>query len=587
LMEWRNISKIGCTFDQNSLSIDPNLLNSSGLLDRDTDFKLRNDSIAINSGIDVGLSHDRAGVAIPQGFMPDIGAFEYIATTNPLGISVSASTISGYVPLTVSFTGGVAGGTPPYSYSWDFGDGGSSNQQNPAHTFATATNFTVTLTVTDSVSSSATDSITIAVSSPIHEATIPTTPNGPSNGASNVSYMFATGGATCTMGHTVEYRFDWGDGSISNWAAPQSVVHAWATPGVYVLKAQSRCVVDSTIISVWSQGKTLVISNVSTFALDLSMATSASVPGDGGSISPSSGTYSYPLGSSISLTANPNIDYRFSKWTGDVTDNQAYDKDITISMDRNRALTAHFFTKCGDVNGDLTLSPADSQEAFDIFLGKVSNPSISQMENADVNCDGTSILPMVTPMDAHAIFKKYLGTSELPGDCSCSSRTNEAPSSVSQIKYTMRSILQIEDIEAEPGETIFVPIQLDTPMSITSFGFDVIYPTDILRFEGVSKTELTKDFDQLGSNEISDGRVRIGGFRIDSLQNSSSGAFFMLVFKIRENASGTSLLIITNSVDDLENAYSEQGNIYVSEQKNNLFSKRPHFIKNDIIKNNQ
>ena len=42
----------------------------------------------------------------------------------------------------------------PTSWSWDFGDGGTSAAQNPAHTFAGAGTYTVTLTVANSVSSS-------------------------------------------------------------------------------------------------------------------------------------------------------------------------------------------------------------------------------------------------------------------------------------------------------------------------------------------------------------------------------------------------------------------------------------------------
>lgn len=42
----------------------------------------------------------------------------------------------------------------PTSWSWDFGDGTTSNQQNPSHTYATAGVYTVTLTVTNSAGSS-------------------------------------------------------------------------------------------------------------------------------------------------------------------------------------------------------------------------------------------------------------------------------------------------------------------------------------------------------------------------------------------------------------------------------------------------
>ena len=66
----------------------------------------------------------------------------------------NASTYSPWAGFSVSFTSTVSGGTPPYTYYWDFGDGGSSIQANPSHTYVTYGDFNIRLTVTDSTSSS-------------------------------------------------------------------------------------------------------------------------------------------------------------------------------------------------------------------------------------------------------------------------------------------------------------------------------------------------------------------------------------------------------------------------------------------------
>lgn len=60
----------------------------------------------------------------------------------------SADTTSGTYPLTVAFTDTSSG--YPVSYSWVFGDGGTSTSQNPVHTFASAGTYSVSLTVTNS-----------------------------------------------------------------------------------------------------------------------------------------------------------------------------------------------------------------------------------------------------------------------------------------------------------------------------------------------------------------------------------------------------------------------------------------------------
>jgi Tol biopolymer transport system component len=56
----------------------------------------------------------------------------------------SASPMSGTVPLTVVFTDLSTGG--PAFWSWDFGDGSVSTEQNPSHVYAAAGSYTVSLT---------------------------------------------------------------------------------------------------------------------------------------------------------------------------------------------------------------------------------------------------------------------------------------------------------------------------------------------------------------------------------------------------------------------------------------------------------
>jgi PKD repeat protein len=72
------------------------------------------------------------------------------------------------VPATIEFEANVAGGTEPYSYSWDFDDdggggGGESTEQSVSHTFEEAGSYDVGLTVTDSSGQSASDSMEITV----------------------------------------------------------------------------------------------------------------------------------------------------------------------------------------------------------------------------------------------------------------------------------------------------------------------------------------------------------------------------------------------------------------------------------------
>ena len=68
--------------------------------------------------------------------------------------------------ISVNFTASVTGGTPPYTYRWDFGDGGQSDAPNPTHAYATTGACRVSVTVTDAQGQSVTRSFEFVV--PLH-----------------------------------------------------------------------------------------------------------------------------------------------------------------------------------------------------------------------------------------------------------------------------------------------------------------------------------------------------------------------------------------------------------------------------------
>lgn len=61
-----------------------------------------------------------------------------------------ANRTDGAPPLSVQFRAVVVGGVPPYTYSWDFGDGTSSEEADPVHEFEEAREYEVRLHVEDS-----------------------------------------------------------------------------------------------------------------------------------------------------------------------------------------------------------------------------------------------------------------------------------------------------------------------------------------------------------------------------------------------------------------------------------------------------
>ncbi len=148
----------------------------------------------------------------------DISVSEPPSTT----LQISATPTQGSAPLTVSFTAVVSGEVT--SYLWDFGDGGTSTDQNPTHTYVNAGVFTASCTVTQPSGGTQSDTVTITVtddsetedsgtymvykaSQPITSGTIEFDVTGLSSAGSSKDVMFVL-----SKGMTKEdyetYRFD-------------------------------------------------------------------------------------------------------------------------------------------------------------------------------------------------------------------------------------------------------------------------------------------------------------------------------------------------------------------------------------------
>jgi PKD repeat protein len=464
------------------------------------------------------------------------------SATQPLAATASASPTSGQAPLAVSFAGNASGGTTPYSYRWTFGDGGSSTAQNPSHTYSSSGSYTATLTVTDNASATASKSVTITATSASSQV-IATASASPTAGPAPLSVGF-TGGAS---GGTSPYSYSWnfGDGTSS---LSQNPGHVYTNLGDYVA---TLTVTDNTSASA-NATVNISVTSSTTAVLGLSAETGAPATGQGGTTNPTPGNHSYSIGTNVQVASIPNTDYRFSKWGGDVVEASMFSLTTTVALNGNKSLKATFCSKCGDVNGDLNITPSDAQMAFDIYLSKIADPTWCELENADVNSSGTKLVP---------------------SDCSGASR---AAATTQQKMLFNETTFTIDSGFLTSAGDIVIPVIVESAAGIGAFGFDLAFPSDNWIYVGLEASDLTSHFNQLAGNVVSyraSGPVksgasvpnglflRVGGYKTSVDITPAVGVLVTLVFRSRTGFVDPSEVSIIAAYDDLKNALIYAGNI--------------------------
>lgn len=109
----------------------------------------------------------------------------------------SASSVSGAAPFAVNFTDASLGS--PTAWTWSFGDGSTSTQQNPSHSFSAAGTYNVSLTVNGTGLASTNSAVkTITVTAPVASTPPPAAPPSGFTGSLVAAYSFDEGAGLLT-----------------------------------------------------------------------------------------------------------------------------------------------------------------------------------------------------------------------------------------------------------------------------------------------------------------------------------------------------------------------------------------------------
>src|SRR5215216_2324853 len=106
---------------------------------------------------------DEGGLS-DEGGSTRAAAAEREQPTDPLTVEINTNGAEGVAAATSEFEAYIAGGTEPYTISWNFGDDSErSDEQTVSHTFDEAGTYSVVLSITDSQGQTASDSVEIIV----------------------------------------------------------------------------------------------------------------------------------------------------------------------------------------------------------------------------------------------------------------------------------------------------------------------------------------------------------------------------------------------------------------------------------------
>ena len=146
----------------------------------------------------------------------------FIVVTNPPSADFFTNTKSGTAPLLVSFSDR-SSGSIPLDYFWEFGDGSTSTEPNPSHTYPGNGEYTVSLTVTNKYG---TDKKTVPAFISVGRTPAASFQAVPTQGTIPLTVTFSdTSGAGVTTWH-----WDFGDGITSSLQNP---THTYTKTGIY------------------------------------------------------------------------------------------------------------------------------------------------------------------------------------------------------------------------------------------------------------------------------------------------------------------------------------------------------------------
>jgi len=332
----------------NGVWADPLFVNPGG-----GDFRLQAGSPCIDAGVVIPGINDADSPWPYSGAAPDIGAIESGLAPAPHADFVPQPS-EGTAPLLVQFADQSIGAID--TWQWDFGDGTTSSEQNPSHTYQTPGVYNAILTVIGTGGGNSA-SIGIVVSAPpiMYVLTISAGPGGitsPSPG----DHPYNEGElATITALPDSNYRFV-----------------QWLLDGIPY---------TGDVINVVMSGDRVLVAEFEEIVLPPNEY-SVTITTVGQGITQPSGEQTVAEGESITINATPFSDWRFDRWVGDINSSQP---TITFLVNENMSVVAVFT--------EITPPPVTHDLTMSATVGGTTEPALGLHEYDE----GTAVVITALP----------------------------------------------------------------------------------------------------------------------------------------------------------------------------------------------
>ena len=162
-----------------------------------------------------------------------VGGFNVIQAGIPPIANFTATPSNGTAPLTIQFND--TSTTLPISWTWTFGDGGTSNIQNASHRYTNPGNYTVKLTVTNATGSDSEIKTNYITVSPPVVTNISPTAQFTANTIQGQSPLTVQFTQQSVSAGTTSFTWDMNNDGIVDYTT-KNPVHTYQTAGTYTVK---------------------------------------------------------------------------------------------------------------------------------------------------------------------------------------------------------------------------------------------------------------------------------------------------------------------------------------------------------------